>query len=77
VQDYPRNPAEFARSLIPHAERLRGQIAWKQTTFSVKLADPGATGGRLTLFYLTKDGKLAGHDWRTIEEWRRRCGKRT
>jgi len=55
-----RDEVDVARRLMSDAGSLGAEIAWRQASFSVQLPDPGASGERLTLFYVSKEGKIGG-----------------
>ena len=48
----------FAQKIIQDVSDRGCIVEWKQATFVVKLADPGGSGQRLTLFIINKQGEL-------------------
>lgn len=48
---------EFTRRLITDAQDIGCLIDWKQGSFVVKLADPGGSGQKLSLFVVPTDGR--------------------
>ena len=50
---------EVARRLINDLGNTGLEIDWKQASFSAKLADPNASGRRLTMLLLSKQGQLS------------------
>jgi hypothetical protein len=55
-----RDEVDVARRMMSDAGSLGAEIAWRQASFSVQLPDAGQSGERLTLFYVSKEGKIAG-----------------
>lgn len=49
---------DFARRIKEDMENRGCVIDWRQASYVVKLPDPGGSGQNLTLFVLTKDGKV-------------------
>jgi len=47
----------FARKLKQDMEKRGCQIDWKQSSFVVKMRDPGESGQRLSLLVVPKDGQ--------------------
>jgi len=47
----------FARKLKQDMEKRGCQIEWKQSSFVVKMSDPGESGQRLSLLVVPKDGQ--------------------
>jgi len=50
---------KVARRLINDLGNMGLEIDWKQSSFSAKLADPNASGRRLTMLLLSKQGQLS------------------
>lgn len=59
-QSVPPHEVDIARRLMSDGKGLGAKIIWRQASFSVQLPDPGESGERLTLFYVSKEGKIGG-----------------
>lgn len=57
-QSYDQSTTVFVKQIMQDVSNLGCIIEWKQSSFVVKLADPGGSGQRLSLFNIGKRGEM-------------------
>jgi len=57
-ENVSRDEVDLARRLVNDLRSARLEIDWKKASFSAKLADPSASGNRMTMVLLSKEGQL-------------------